>query len=278
MVLDEFSCGAKASSNSALIRIAKGVFGLAGGKLAAAGRLRIDTPFGQLRGRAPALGIGSVALGAFTFALIRELQAGRADVAYLDYGTVDYNDLKHGVYEVILEGKMASRRTSSSSVTRQRPTSFATAHPATASKSLQTRQRRWRSTRGTILTPIRTIRRDSKMRLFNSGNTPITRSRNPIPGSTGSSTSTALLSSSSLAAAPPQQPNTAGGGGGNQHSSGGSGSGGSSNSSGQGGTQPTPVAHWQYDLSGLWSDPSKWSDSWAPVYGYSRDQSRSRHR
>ena len=104
MVLDEFNCGTKKSSNSALIRIAKGVFGLVAGKLAADGRLRIDTPFGQLRNNAPAVGIGSVALAGFTFALIRELKADSANVAFLDNGTIDYKDLKHGVFEIVTKG------------------------------------------------------------------------------------------------------------------------------------------------------------------------------
>lgn len=103
MALDEFVCGTK-ESNSALIRIAKGVFGFVAGKLAAEGRLAIDTPLGQLRNRAPAVGIGSLALGVFTFALIRELKADSADIAFLDNGTIDYKDLKHGVFEIVTKG------------------------------------------------------------------------------------------------------------------------------------------------------------------------------
>src|SRR5580698_7228908 len=102
IALDELNCDTE--NSSALIHLAKGAFGFIAGKLAAEGRLYIETPFGQLRNKAPAFGIGSLALGVFTFALVRELKADSADIAFLDNGTVDYKDLKHGVFEIVTKG------------------------------------------------------------------------------------------------------------------------------------------------------------------------------
>ena len=101
MVLDEFTCGAEKSSKSALFRIVKGMFGFVAGSVATAGRLIIDTPFVQIKSTAPAAGFGSVVLGIFTFGLIQELKAASADIALLDDDTIDYRELKHGVFEII---------------------------------------------------------------------------------------------------------------------------------------------------------------------------------
>ena len=100
MVLDEFNCGAE-KSNSALFRVLKGMFGFIAGKVAATGRLAIDTPLAQIQSTAPAAGFGSLALSIFTFSLIKELKAAPNDIALLDDGTIDYKDLKHGVYEIV---------------------------------------------------------------------------------------------------------------------------------------------------------------------------------
>src|SRR5262249_25333996 len=75
MVVDNFVGGAHSAAGSALIRIVKGMFAVVAGKLASAGRLVIETPLGTIRGRGPAAGIGSLALGFLTFSLIKELQA-----------------------------------------------------------------------------------------------------------------------------------------------------------------------------------------------------------
>ena len=101
MVLDEFNCGVEKSSNSALFRVVKGVFGFIAGKVAATGRLVVDTPLGQIQSAAPAAGFGTLAFSIFTFSLIKELKAAPNDIALLDDGTIDYKDLKHGVYEIV---------------------------------------------------------------------------------------------------------------------------------------------------------------------------------
>ena len=121
MVLDEFVGGTDNSSGSALLRIVEGMFAVAAGKLARAGRLIIETPLGQIRSRGPAAGIGSVALGVLTFSLIKELQAQGAGPnppglpntpdhvvindndlkeGKLDYAQGDPNDLDHGVFVI----------------------------------------------------------------------------------------------------------------------------------------------------------------------------------
>ena len=104
LVLTEFVCSAEKSSNSALLHIAKGVFGFVAGKMATIGRLVIETPGGQIRTTAPAAGIGSLAFGVLTIGLIHELKAASADIALLDDGTIDYKDFKHGVFEIETKG------------------------------------------------------------------------------------------------------------------------------------------------------------------------------
>ncbi len=101
MVLDEFICGAQKSSNSALFRVVKGLFGFIAGKVATTGRLIIDTPLGQIQCTTPAAGFGSLAFSIFTFGLIHELKAASADIALYDYETIDYKYFKHGVYEIL---------------------------------------------------------------------------------------------------------------------------------------------------------------------------------
>ena len=100
LVLDQFVCGPDKSAYAAFLRIVKGKFGIVGGEVAAAGRLIIDTPSAQIRGTAPAAGIGSVVFGILTFSLIHELKAAPVDTAVLDDGMIDYNDLKHGIFEI----------------------------------------------------------------------------------------------------------------------------------------------------------------------------------
>jgi hypothetical protein len=101
LVLDKFVCGTENSVHSTLLRIAKGMFGVIAGKSAGARRLIIDTPFAQIQSTAPGVGIGTLALGILTFSLIKELKAAPNDIALLDDGTIDYNDLKHGIFEIV---------------------------------------------------------------------------------------------------------------------------------------------------------------------------------
>ena len=104
VVLDEFICGREKPSNSALLRVVKGVFGFIAGKVATTGRPLIDTPLGQIRSTASAAGMGSLSFGILTVLLISELKAASADIALLDDEKIDYKDLKHGVFEVVTKG------------------------------------------------------------------------------------------------------------------------------------------------------------------------------
>src|SRR3984957_17531075 len=90
---------AETARSTALVRVLKGVFAFVTGR-AAHGRFVIDTPVGRIRGGTQAIGIGSLAFGALTFGLIHDLKAASADLGLLDDGTIDYRDLKHGVFEI----------------------------------------------------------------------------------------------------------------------------------------------------------------------------------
>ena len=263
MVLDEFNCGTKKSSNSALIRIAKGVFGLVAGKLAADGRLRIDTPFGQLRNNAPAVGIGSVTLAAFTFALIRELKADSANVAYLDNGTIDYKDLKHGVFEIVTKGDhpqvIIVDDPTQTIVIQRHGSSYSVAEVQNSPLEMA----QYQSAYAHVYSNYVAGQQDPFIQQWQHANA----QPQSNPGGTGSSTSAALLSGSTLGNSPPPESSGAGGPPINTHVSGGSTSG-SSSSSGPGAIEPSQTAFWLYDQSGNWNSTTAWSDApWAPVYG-----------
>lgn len=104
MVLEGSSCNARKSSNSALLRVLKGMFGVIAGKVVPAGNVIVDTPIAQLKTSASGAAIGSLAFGALTVALIHELKAASADIALLDDGIIDYKDLKHGIFEIVTKG------------------------------------------------------------------------------------------------------------------------------------------------------------------------------
>src|SRR5579863_1893292 len=262
MALDEFNCGTKNSSNSAFIRIAKGAFGFIAGKLAAEGRLFIDTPLGQLRNKAPAVGIGSLALGVFTFALIRELKADSADIAFLDSGTVDYKDLKHGVFEIVTKGdhpqviivddptQMIEIRKHGSSVSIQE-----VANTPAQMAQLQSAYARVYST-------YSQGQQDPLIQQWQHANA----QPQSNPGGTGSSTSLALLFQNS-GGPPPTPPNNPGSGnpGNNQHGSNNNNGSGSSGLGGSGGsTEPNSLSWSSTGTSpapgkqGQWGDPSAW--------------------
>jgi len=90
---------AETAQSTALVRGLKGVFAFVTGR-AAIGRFVIDTPVGRIQSSTQAIGIGSLAFGALTLGLIHDLKAASADLGLLDDGTIDYRDLKHGVFEI----------------------------------------------------------------------------------------------------------------------------------------------------------------------------------
>ena len=99
--LDELICRIGKLSNSTLLRVPKDAFGFVAGKMAATRRLIFDTPGAQIRRMMPEFGVGSLTLTALTIGLIEKLQAASADIALLDNGTINYKDLKHGIFEII---------------------------------------------------------------------------------------------------------------------------------------------------------------------------------
>src|SRR6204780_699921 len=96
--LDE-TFSAETARSTALVRVLKGVFAFVTGR-SAIGRFVIDTPVGRIQSGTQAIGIGSLAFGALTLGLIHDLKAASADLGLLDDGTIDYRDLKHGVFEI----------------------------------------------------------------------------------------------------------------------------------------------------------------------------------
>ena len=99
--LDELICRIGKLSNSTLFRFPKDAFGFFAGKMAPTRRLIFDTPSAQIRRIARGGSAGSLTFSALTIALIEKLQAASADIALLDNGTINYKDLKHGIFEII---------------------------------------------------------------------------------------------------------------------------------------------------------------------------------
>ena len=102
--LDDFRCKADGTLQSGLINLFKGPFAFVAGALARAGKLRIDTPFGVVRGPVPFGGIGLLSFAAFTFALLKEAQAADPDIAFLAEGQGQLSDMEHGPVEVLTKG------------------------------------------------------------------------------------------------------------------------------------------------------------------------------
>ena len=133
--------------------------------MAANGRLIIDTPVAQIQSTAPAAGIGSLAFSIFTFGLIHELKAASADIALLDDGTINYKDLKHGVFEIVTKGDNPRV------IVVDDPGETIVLRPSGGGFSVeqsQTVQRKWRNCRAPIKARSPPFRRDSKILLFNS--------------------------------------------------------------------------------------------------------------
>ena len=105
VVLDEFIYDAEKSSNSALLRVTKGMFGFVSGKVATTGRLIIDTPLAKIQNAAPAASIGSLAF-VFFLCLIDELEASSQNIALLDDGAIVYKDLEHGIFEIVTKERV----------------------------------------------------------------------------------------------------------------------------------------------------------------------------
>ena len=253
VVLDEFIYGAANTSNSALLRVLRGVFGFVSGKVTSSGRLRIDTPLGQLRSIAPTAGIGSLALGIFTVLLVRELKARSADVSFLDNGKIDYKDLKHGVFEIVTKGEhpqvIIVDDPSQTIVLRPRGSGVSVQSVANTPEQMAQYQRAYEVTYSTYSQG----QQDPLIQKWQRADA--------NPNSTGSAGSAGASQQASIAtqqipenAAPVTLSSTS-----TTTASTGTGTGAPSSKPG-----PTTVATWHAAASGEWSNPLNWSDAWAP--------------
>ncbi len=256
LVLDQFVCGVENRANSAVLRVIKGMFSFFAGKMATVGRLVIDTPAAQVRSTAPGAGMGSVALAVFTFGIIGELKAESGDVVLLDGSTINYKDLKHGVFEIVTKG--------------DHPQVIVVDDPAT---TIILRLRgSGVSVQEVINSPLEMARLQgaytNTLDTFHKGqDDPFFKKWQPAdanPGTTGSSGSSSPFIQASFnpsvlpSVVPPSVifPNLLNPG--NTGNTGGS-------ASSNGPNLPTPVAHWQYNSSGNWDNALSWSDAWDPA-------------
>ena len=92
VVLNEFVCDSTGTSHSALFGVTKGAFAFIAGRVAETRCLRVDTPFGSIRGRAHASGFGMLSLTALTFSMMREVQAADPNATFLDDDSITYKD------------------------------------------------------------------------------------------------------------------------------------------------------------------------------------------
>ena len=100
MTLREFPDGG--TLRPALFDIARGDFAFVAGDMAKAGRLEIDTPVANIRGRTRVGGIGTLSLISLFFAAMEDVEAAPPDAARTDDGTIaaDYKDEPHGSFEL----------------------------------------------------------------------------------------------------------------------------------------------------------------------------------
>ncbi|MFZ2160249.1 MAG: VCBS domain-containing protein, partial [Bradyrhizobium sp.] len=101
VVLNEFVCDSTGTSHSALFGVTRGAFAFIAGQLAKTGCLRVETPFGSIRGRAHTGGIGMLSLTALIFSAMKEVQAADPNVTFLDDDIITYKDLEHGTFELV---------------------------------------------------------------------------------------------------------------------------------------------------------------------------------
>jgi VCBS repeat-containing protein len=100
-VLSEFACASDGTSRSALFAVTRGTFAFVSGQLAKTGSLSVDTPFGSIRSRAHAGGIGMLSLAALIFSMMKDAQAADPDITFLDDDSITYKDLAHGAFELV---------------------------------------------------------------------------------------------------------------------------------------------------------------------------------
>ncbi len=102
MTLTEFPDGG--TSRPALLDVARGDFAFIAGEMAKAGRLEIDTPVANIRGRTRVGGIGTLSLVSLFFAVMEKVQAAPPpNAAQTDDERipVDYTSEPHGTFELV---------------------------------------------------------------------------------------------------------------------------------------------------------------------------------
>ena len=101
VALSEFVCDSSGASYSALFGVTSGTFAFVAGQAATTGSLEIETPFGSIRGRAHAAGVGMLSLAALIFSALNEVQAADPNATFLDDDSITYKDFAHGKFELV---------------------------------------------------------------------------------------------------------------------------------------------------------------------------------
>ncbi|MBR0696962.1 VCBS domain-containing protein [Bradyrhizobium lablabi] len=101
VVFNEFLCDSSGAPRSALFSVTRGAFAFISGDVARTGSLKVDTPFGSIRGRAHAGGFGMLSLAALTFAMMKDVHAADPNATWLDDDSITYKDLAHGAFELV---------------------------------------------------------------------------------------------------------------------------------------------------------------------------------
>ncbi|MGB6350810.1 MAG: hypothetical protein WBG10_12370, partial [Pseudolabrys sp.] len=94
---------------SAPFDVTRGTFSFVSGEMAKAGRLSIETPFGRIRPRGHAGGIGMLSLVSLFFTAFNEAQGATSNVAFLDDGAITAKDLgEFGIVELTVHATPTS--------------------------------------------------------------------------------------------------------------------------------------------------------------------------
>ena len=94
---------------SAPFDVTRGTFSFVAGEMAKAGRLSIETPFGRIRPRGRAGGIGMLSLVSLFFAAFNEAHSATSNVAFLDDGAITAKDLgQFGIVELTVHATATS--------------------------------------------------------------------------------------------------------------------------------------------------------------------------
>ena len=94
---------------SAPFDVTRGTFSFVAGEMAKTGRLSIETPFGRIRPRGHAGGIGMLSLVSLFFTAFNEAHGATSNVAFLDDGAITAKDLgQFGIVELTVHATATS--------------------------------------------------------------------------------------------------------------------------------------------------------------------------